>query len=633
MTLTKSYLSNIFLDFAHSLKLRLEKNTYKISVTDQTTKLEKLIELIPSLGLIRDAYHRFHEQQQLKLSKQYDGLPLLAFLGVLTGLAAGAIIIAFRYALELGTAVLPMGGDPESFESLNALMRFALCVGGAVLLGLILTLVKKKDRDVGVGHVLTRLEYHQGHLPFKRATLQFLTATIALISGQSMGKEGPSIHLGASGGSLLGRVLKIPNNGVRILVGAGVAAAIAAAFDTPLAGVIFAMEVVVMEYTVFGFTPIILAAVSATTITRLTLGSATAIAVPVMPVNTVLELPLVAIMGLLIGALAALFIKLSSGIAIVSKDQPVFQRMLIAGVFTGLCAVLVPQIMGIGYDTVDALLLSQLSLGFVIGLLVMKLLATSVSIGLGMPAGLIGPTLFIGASAGGLIGLGAQSFSPNFAEPGWYAVLGMAAMMAATLQAPLAALIYLLELTASPSIVLPGMLAVISATLMAQGGFGQRSIYRHLLQAHGNDYRNSSLSIALRKIGVASVMDRNFLQQHRRLTLGSCKQLLKDEPSWLLVVDQDDTHNTSVLPATDIARHLNELDSQTDVETEIDLLKIPAKRLDTRSIPIIATLQEAHEKMQNEDIEVLYIVGAHGKSKSRIYGVLTREHIEKSYQV
>jgi hypothetical protein len=338
-------------------------------------------------------------------------------------------------------------------------------------------------------------------------------------------------------------------------------------------------------------------------------------------------------MGLVIGVVAAIFIRLSSGIALFSKEQPVFRRMLIAGVCTGICATMVPQVMGIGYDTIDALLLSQFSLGFVVALLVMKIISTAVSVGLGMPAGLIGPTLFIGACTGSLIGFIAQSVSPDFADPGWYAVLGMAAMMAATLQAPLAALIYLVELTASPTIVLPGMLAVISATLIAQSGFGQRSIYRHLLQVHGNDYRNSSLSIALRKIGVASVMDRNFLQQSRLLSLAACREILKTEPSWLLVVDPKDPHNTAILPATDIARHLNELDNHADSELEIDLLKIPAKRLDTRSIPIIATLQEAHELMQSEEIEVLYIVGAHGKSKTRIYGVLTQYHIEKSYRV
>ncbi len=605
--------------------------------TEQSSHAETLVRKaaswLPSFSSLRNSYQQFHEQQQLKLSRQHDGLALLSLLGILTGITAGAIIVAFRYALELGTIFLPMDGNSDNFESLNWLTRLALCIGGAVLLGLILSLIDKTKRDVGISHVLTRLEYHQGHLPFKRTILQFVTACIALISGQSMGKEGPSVHLGASGGSVVGRSLRIPNNGLRILVGAGVAAAIAAVFDTPLAGVIFAMEVVLMEYTVFGFTPIILAAVSATVVTRLTLGGATIISVPSMPVNTVLELPLVALMGLLIGIVAALFIRLSGSVAIISKDQTVFNRMLFAGVFTGILAIWLPQIMGLGYDTIDAVLLSEFSLGLALAMLFAKLLATAVSVGVGMPAGLIGPSLFIGASAGSCIGLAAQTFSSNFADAGWYAVLGMAAMMAATLQAPLAALIYLLELTASPSIVLPGMLAVITASLMAHSAFGRRSIYRHLLQVHGIDYRNSSLSMALRRVGVASVMDRNFIQKERLMSVSSCRALLNQEPGWLLVVDRDNPLNTAVLPATDIARHLNEVDQELEPDHELDLLQIPAKRLDTRSIAIIATLQEAHELMQSEDIEVVYIVGAHNHNKTRIYGVLTRQDIERSYRV
>ena len=164
-------------------------------------------------------------------------------------------------------------------------------------MGLILHLLKPKDRSVGVVHVIERLDYHQGFLPLKNAAVQFVTAAISLLSGHSVGREGPSIHLGAAAGSSLGRSLRVPNNSVRILVGCGVAAAIAAAFNTPLAGVIFAMEVVIMDYTVIGFTPVIIAAVSATTLTRITFGDDTAFTLPDLDINSVQELPIVAFMG------------------------------------------------------------------------------------------------------------------------------------------------------------------------------------------------------------------------------------------------------------------------------------------------------------------------------------------------
>lgn len=594
------------------------------------------------LNFIHAGYGRFLEAQQVRMSSNFEGLPLLALLGLLCGIVAGAVIIAFRLFMEGAADQLLPGGDIEGFEKLSGIARFSLCVLGGLAVGIILHLLKPKDRIVGVVHVIERLDYHQGHLPIRNAIAQFFTAAISLVTGQSVGREGPSVHLGATTGSALGRLLRVPNNSVRILVGCGVAAAIAAAFNTPLAGVIFAMEVVIMEYTVIGFTPVIIAAVSATTLARITFGDDTAFSVPALDINSVQELPIVALMGALIGCLSAAFIQITLLTSSLFANQAIWLRTTIAGVATGLIAFQLPEIMGTGYDTVDQLLLAQLGLGLALTLAIAKTITTATAIGLGVPAGLIGPTLFIGAAAGGTIGLFANIVSPDVANASYYAILGMAAMMAATLQAPLAALISLLELTANQGIILPGMTAVITASLVTRVVFGKSSIYRHLMLARGLDYRNSPLSKALRRIGVASVMDRDIIQQPRMVSRLQAEQILGLEPRWILLRDEQDQRKNSLLPATDIARHLSELyetiESSEPVpdlteEPTIDLFRIPAMRLDTASVTIVATLQEAHEKMQTEQCEALYIVGAHGASKSRIYGVITKEHIESSYRV
>lgn len=591
---------------------------------------------------LRTTYRGFIEAQQVRLASDIEGLPLLAFLGLLCGVFSGGIIILFRLVIESNLTGLLPDGNPEGFESLSGHARFLLCAGGGFLVGLLLHILKSKSRNVGVVHVLERLDYHQGHLPFRNAVVQFFVASIALISGQSVGKEGPSVHLGAAGGSSLGRLLAIPNNGVRILVASGVAAAISAAFNTPLAGVIFAMEVVIMEYTVLGFTPVILAAVSAASLTRLTFGDASGLFVPDFTIQSVTDLPVVALMGAFIGVIAAVFIQITMLTSSVFNRYSIWLRTTIAGVFTGLIAFQLPEVMGTGYDTVDQLLTISpevgLGLGFVVILLLAKTLTTATAIGLGVPAGLIGPTLFIGAAAGATSGLLAESMLPDSSHVGLFAVLGMAAMMAATLQAPLAALVYLLELTTNHAIILPGMTAVVTASLVTRVVFGKSSIYRHLMLAKGLDYRNSPLSKALRRVGVASVMDRQTLQQSRHILESEAIKLLKQEPRWILIFDEDDDRKTSLLPATDLARYLNARNDERDhsIDTEpktLDLLNIPAKRLDTTSITIIATLQEAHEKMNAEQCEVLYVNGAHGDSKRRIYGVVTREHIERSYRI
>jgi len=591
------------------------------------------------INFVRRGYGRFLEAQQVRMASDFDGLPLLALLGLICGVLSGGIIILFRLVMDAVAQDLLPNGNIESFELLTGLQRFMLCVAGGLFVGLILHLLKPKYRQVGVVHVIERLDYHQGRLSIRNALVQFFTACIALLSGHSVGREGPSIHLGAAGGSILGRMLRVPNNSVRILVGCGVAAAISAAFNTPLAGVIFAMEVVIMDYTVVGFTPVIIAAVSATTLTRLTFGDASAFSFAPVDINSVLELPIVAIMGGIIGCLAAGFIQLSLLINSLFSKEVIWARTTLAGLITGAIAFGLPQVMGTGYDTIDQILIADIGLTLVILLTLAKIVATASAVGLGIPAGLIGPTLFIGATAGSAIGLGAVHFFPTIAESSSYALLGMAAMMAATLQAPLAALVYLLELTANPSVILPAMTAVITATLVTRAAFGKSSIYRHLMLIRGLDYRNSPLSKALRRIGVASVMDRQIIHQDRSISIAEAERLLQKEPRWILLTDDQAHHKNSLLPATDLARYLNET-SNTETNNdapstsaEIDLLKIPAKRLDTTRIGIVATLQEAYETMQSQQCEVLYITGAHGSAKERIYGVITKKHIESSYRV
>jgi CIC family chloride channel protein len=211
-------------------------------------------------------------------------------------------------------------------------------------------------------------------------------------------------------------------------------------------------------------------------------------------------------------------------------------------------------------------------------------------------------------------------------------MLGMAAMMAATLQAPLAAIICLLELTTNQEIILPGMTAVVIACVITRVVFKKESIYRHLLLNRGLDYRNSSMSIALRRVGVANVMERNIIQLSTTISYQKAAQILQEDTRWILLNDIEKKNKNSLFPSSDLARYLSDLDNDYK-NNEIDLFKIPAKRLDVRPIKIIATLQEAYELMQSSDCHALFITGANGATKQRIYGVITQEQVENSYRI
>ena len=556
-----------------------------------------------------------------------EALLLLAALGLVSGVFSGAVIVAFRQIIESGEISILADGIVENYEGLPVWARFLLPVIGSALIAVCFKFLAQGENVTGVVHVMERLAYHQGRLSLRGLILQFVGASIAIVSGHSVGREGPSIHIGAASSSLLGQFLSLPNNSVRTLVGCGVAAGIAASFNTPLAGVIFALEVVMMEYSLASFIPVILAAVSATAVSRLYWGTGPSFIVPPLEFVSLLELFYVLFVGMVIGVLATALIQLTTRIAKVSTPHPYWLRLLSAGVFTGVCAIGIPQVMGIGYDTITDALLGNLGVGLLLIIVVIKILTTSVAVGLGVPAGIIGPTLFIGAAVGAMFGILVQALFPDTSShSGMYALLGMGAMMGATLQAPLAALIAVFELSYNPNIILPGMLAIVSASLVTREIFNQQSVFTTLLRARGLDYRNDPILQAMRRIGVASVMDRNVIRSNHQIDRATAESMLKDGPSWILITE--DSAPTELLPAVDLARELEHSEA-----VSFDLMKIPAQRLQVGSVPIQASVDEALVQLSEQHVEALVVQQVAAPGLTRIVGVLTKATLEGSYRV
>ncbi len=259
---------------------------------------------------------------------------------------------------------------------------------------------------------------------------------------------------------------------------------------------------------------------------------------PQLTLTSVAELPFVLAMGLAIGVLAVAFNRFVCTTAVRTQRWPFLLRMLLAGAVAGLCALPAPQIMGVGYDSIAAALLGNLPAVTLVAIVVFKLLATSASIGLGVPAGLIGPILLIGAAAGGASGELGAMLAPTGAvsSTGFYALIGLGAMMAGTLHAPLAALTAMLELTGNPHIIWPGMLAVIAAYGTSRVAFGQQPMFLALLHARGLDYRNDPITQSLRRVGVAAVMDTAVAALPRVAPRAGIEAALDGAPRWILVL-------------------------------------------------------------------------------------------------
>ncbi len=570
--------------------------------------------------------HQWLDHLRLQLSRSDAVLPL-SILGLIAGILAALTIIAFRLLVEHAQiGILPMD-VAEDFEAMSPAWRLGAAVAGGLLIGVLFRLMPERAQSVGLVHMLERLAHHQGRMPWRNAVLQFIGGAVSIIAGHSVGREGPSAHLGAASSNLVAQALKLPNNSLRVLAACGAAAGIAASFNTPLAGAAFAMEVLLMEYTVAGFAPVILATVSATALTRAVFGHDLAFTVPALSLGALYELPYILVCGVLIGLLAAGFNGLFEWVSVRGQKVPSWLRPVIAGLLVGLCGVMVPEVMGMGDDTVERMLRGEVALTLLFIILVVKMIATIGGIGLGLPGGIIGPMLFIGAAAGGLFAeVGAMLGINDAASFGLYAMMGMGAMMAGTMQAPMAGLITILELTGEPNFILPGMLAVVAATVTS-GRIGRRESLLHtLLRARGLDYRSDPMAQSLRRIGVAGVMSRRVAVLPRRVSAAEADQALVQQPLWLVV--REGERADVLLAAVDLARARKELPN----EENYDLIDLPGERLQLATVDMQATLQEAHEIFTNSGAEALCVISQTVPGIPRVLGVLTPEDIESSYR-
>lgn len=560
------------------------------------------------------------------LTAKPDALIQHSLMALVTGLGTGFTIVAFLLVIDSTLSYWLPGHQAENFEGLHPMARMFAPIAGSLLLAVFFLWAAKGDYVVGVVYVKERLRYHEGYLKLRSFILQFVGASIALISGQSMGREGPAIHLGAAVGSLFGQSMGLPNNTIRTLVACGSAAAIGAAFNTPLAGVIFAMEIIIVEYTISSFIPIIIAAVAATGVARWAFGDAPVLSIDAIASVPLTEIPFLILLGLLVGFASTAFTYLIRLTSNLTNDLSLTVRFLIAGACTGVIAVAIPQIMGIGYDTVNSAIIGHLSIALLSAVLLAKLVATAVSVGCGLPAGLISPSLVIGAVGGALLGaVLEQSMSMPIQSSGFYALIGMSAMMGACLQAPLAALTAVFEITANPNVIWPSMLAIVVAQLVSRQMFKQPPVFNLLLETRGLDFNEDPITQALQRIGVAKVMNQDIICVSQKLDRQTISNQFQKIPQWVVI--EEDFTPKSVLRGVDL---INYVENKAG-DAAFDLMEIPGKRLQVACIDLRATLAKARDTFQEENAEAICVVHWNRRSQRHCYGVIVRDQFEDLY--
>lgn len=575
---------------------------------------------------LRTLFAKRFDQVRLQLASP-DALVWLSILAVCTGLLTGLIIVAFRFILDYSQTHLLPSGTVDDYESLPDFARFVLPCAAGLLVGLLFQAMEPRNRTVGIVHVIERLQYHQGRMNWRNMMMQFLGATISIAGGHSVGREGPCVHMGGYSGSWLAQRLRLPNNSTRTLVACGSAAAIGASFNTPLAGIIFAMEVILRQYSVQGFVPVILAAVSSTYLSINLYGEELFFTVQLDKIHTENDWGFVILLGIGIGILSSLFNFAVLKVSRFTASWRVWVRFTLAGFLMGSIAWFVPQAMGTGYDTVDLTLNNTLLVDALLVILVAKFIASVVCSGLGLPGGMIGPLMFMGSVAGTSMAVGAYFSSIPWIipeSPKVYALLGMGAMFSASLQAPLAGLTAVMELSSNADIILPAMLAIVFSNLTNKVIFRHDSIFLGLLKARGLDHSDNPVMQRLHMIGAASVMNRSFYQCQETISPKFASMMLNWGKQWIMVVDQGQKPR-QILRSVDLQSFL---ETHPDVE-EIHLNEIPAQRLQVGALSVRASLQEAAAAMKAPSVEALYL---HQEQGSNVYGIITRDRMDRAYQ-
>ncbi len=400
-------------------------------------------------------------------------------LGVFIGVLAGAVVLGFRVAIAEASHWFTLG---QGFAGIPWQFRLVLPMFGGLAVGLLVKWVFPRNADVGVSRVLERVAYGASQLGARSAVAQFLFGILAIGSGHSVGREGPSVHMGAAVGSLIGQRAGVDPDHLRILVAAGAAGAFAGALDVPLAGVVFALEVILGEYSLVLFAPVVVSAVIATVIAaNLPGGREVFLQLPDVTVHSFWFLPLDWVIGLGAALVAFLLIR---GVETIHRASqwvriPGWALPGVGGLGVGSLAVFLPEVMGVSYDALSAVFAGSLSVGFLTGLLAAKLAATAISLGTqSRGGGAIGPALFMGALLGAIAAGATEWLFPIAIEdPASFAIVGMAAGMASVLNAPFSAIVAVFELTQQPAVILPVMLATVTAAVTSRDWFKAEAIF------------------------------------------------------------------------------------------------------------------------------------------------------------
>jgi CIC family chloride channel protein len=551
---------------------------------------------------------------------------LFLVLSLLIGGTVGAIVVAFIVLTEhVGAYMYPPGG--------LGLRRLFVPIGGSLITGFLLTKYFPQARGSGIPQTKTALFLQGGRITLKTVLGRFFCSAVALGCGISLGREGPSVQIGSGLASIVGRKLRLSQGNIKALIPVGAAAALAAAFNTPIAAVLFSLEEIMGDLHAPLLGSVVISAATSWVVLHLFLGDNPLFHVPAYQLTHPAEFGAYAILGVLGGFVSVGFVKMTLGMRMRLRRLPAstaWCQPVIGGLVVGVIGFFLPQVEGAGYDFVSQVLTGDFVLPVVAMLVILKLVATASCYASGNTGGIFGPSLFMGAMLGGSLGTVVHHWFPiHTATPGAYALVGMGATFAGIIRTPLTSVFMIFELTRDYTIVVPLMIANMISFYISYK-LQPKPIYEALNEQDGIHLPDPEAQRNRHSKTVAEVMRvvPSFVSPNTLL-----HDLMPHPFGGLYLVGQGD-ELMGVLRAADVAVALNSQES--DVPAESLMRRGPAESDQTtlEEFPHVHADQPvelALERMGSDQVSMLPVLDR--ANVKRVRGVVLGDDILRSYGV
>jgi CIC family chloride channel protein len=537
-------------------------------------------------------------------------------LAVVIGVVAGLGAVFFRWLIKAFQTIFITGGG-HAFSFFGDYYIILIPALGGLLVGPLIYFFAREAKGHGVPEVMEAVALRGGRIRPRVALVKILASSICIGSGGSVGREGPIVQIGSTMGSSLGQWFKLPDEATRVMVACGAAGGIAATFNAPIAGVLFAMEIILGRVVTRRFGYVVISSVVADSIAQAFLGNVRAFPLPVFGITSAWEYVFYVVLGILAALASQAFTRLIywTEDRFDSLKIPEYLKPALGGLGVGAIGIYSLQLLGVGYDGITSALSGNMTLLALLVFLALKIVATSITLGSGGSGGIFAPSLFIGAMLGTAVGLVFGDLFPSLTAPaGAYGIVGMAAVFAGAARAPFAAILIIFEMTGNYAIIMPVMTAVVISTLLSRA-MSRESIYTMKLLRRGVDLEQEELGDILRTTTVREAMSRDYPTISAKTPFPQLIKIFQKSGHHGFPVLDDNGKLVGILTEKTIARHIdtssggNKL-TAGDIVEKNPFVAYPDQSLD-RLLEAIEGTEARIPVVSREDLRLLGVVGRH----------------------